>query len=102
MQLPLIPSVMAEDAEEAAKKLDRKEFFGNVIHVEVAKPKKRGMFQRSNLGIEKTEDKQQKETEKPVISEEKKEEKLSRVRTIVVFGINPHMSYDTLFQKWRW
>ena len=35
-----------------------------------------------------------------MISEEKKEEKLSRVRTIVVFGINPHMSYDTLFQKW--
>lgn len=36
-----------------------------------------------------------------MISEEKKEEKLGRVRTIVVFGINPYMSYDTLFQKWR-
>ena len=36
-----------------------------------------------------------------MISEEKKEEKLSRVRTIVVFGITPHMSYETLFQKRR-
>ena len=48
MESSIIPSVMAEDAEEAAKKLNRKEFFGNVIHVEVAKPKKRGICQGYN------------------------------------------------------
>ena len=36
-------SVMAEDAEEAAKKLNHKEFFGKVVSVTVAKPKKRGI-----------------------------------------------------------
>ena len=41
-----------------------------------------------------------KESEKAEVSEEKQEERLNRVRTIVVFGINPHMSYDTLFHKW--
>lgn len=40
---------MAEDAEEAAKKLDHKEFFGNVVHVEVAKPKKRGIVKGGSL-----------------------------------------------------
>ena len=34
---------MAEDAEEAAKKLNHKEFFGKVVSVTVAKPKKRGI-----------------------------------------------------------
>lgn len=48
MKQSLIHSVMAADAEEAAKKLDRKEFFGNVIHVEVAKPKKRGTYRGSH------------------------------------------------------
>lgn len=48
MESSIIPSVMAEDAEEAAKKLNRKEFFGNVIHVEVAKPKKRGIYHGYN------------------------------------------------------
>lgn len=48
MESSLIPSVMAEDAEEAAKKLNHKEFFGNVIHVEVAKPKKRGIYHGYN------------------------------------------------------
>ena len=37
-------SVMAEDAEEAAKKLNHKEFFGKVVSVTVAKPKKRGIL----------------------------------------------------------
>ena len=35
---------MAEDAEEAAKKLNHKEFFGKVVSVTVAKPKKRGIL----------------------------------------------------------
>ena len=35
---------MPEDAEEAARKLNRKEFFGKVVSVEVAKPKKRGIL----------------------------------------------------------
>lgn len=35
---------MPEDAEEAAKKLNHKEFFGKVVSVEVAKPKKRGFM----------------------------------------------------------
>lgn len=35
---------MAEDAEEAAKKLNHKEFFGKVVSVTVAKPKKRGII----------------------------------------------------------
>jgi RNA recognition motif-containing protein len=35
-------SVSPDDAAEAAKKLNRKEFFGNTVKVEVAKPKKRG------------------------------------------------------------
>lgn len=48
MESSIISSVMAEDAEEAAKKLNRKEFFGNVIHVEVAKPKKRGIYHGYN------------------------------------------------------
>ena len=36
-------SVMPEDAEVAAKKLNQKEFFGKVVKVEIAKPKKKGM-----------------------------------------------------------
>lgn len=40
---------MAEDAEEAAKKLDHKEFFGNVVHVEVAKPKRRGILKEGGM-----------------------------------------------------
>ena len=40
---------MAEDAEEAAEKLDHKEFFGNVVHVEVAKPKKRGIVKGGGM-----------------------------------------------------
>lgn len=36
-------SVMPEDAEEAAKKLNQKEFFGKIVKVEIAKPKKKGM-----------------------------------------------------------
>lgn len=31
-----------DDAEEAAKKLNQKEFFGKVVKVEIAKPKKKG------------------------------------------------------------
>ena len=42
-------SVMAEDAEEAARKLDHKDFFGNVVHVEVAKPKKRSILKEMNV-----------------------------------------------------
>ena len=41
--------MMAEDAEEAAKKLDHKEFFGNVVHVEVAKPKRRGILKEGGM-----------------------------------------------------
>ena len=40
----LIFSAMPEDAEEAAKKLNQKEFFGKVVKVEIAKPKKKGMI----------------------------------------------------------
>ena len=35
-------SVSPDDAEEAAKKLNQKEFFGKVVKVEIAKPKKKG------------------------------------------------------------
>lgn len=41
--LEVMGSVMPEDAEVAAKKLNQKEFFGKVIKVEIAKPKKKGM-----------------------------------------------------------
>ena len=37
-------SVSPDDAEEAAKKLNQKEFFGKVVKVEIAKPKKKGWF----------------------------------------------------------
>ena len=39
-----LSSVMPEDAEEAAKILNHKDFFGKVVTVKVAKPKKRGMY----------------------------------------------------------
>ena len=44
---------MPEDAEEAAKKLNRKEFFGKVVTVQVAKPKKRGNSLGSNIKYRK-------------------------------------------------
>ena len=79
-------SVMLEDAEEAAKKLNKKEFFGKIVIAEIAKPKR-----HENL--------QPFPTEPKPLTEAKKEEKEVRLHTIVVFGIPRHMNIDTLRHK---
>ena len=79
-------SAMREDAEDAAKKLNKKEFFGKIVTAEIAKPKRH----ESVPDIPSRP--------KP-LSEEKKEEKELRLHTIVIFGIPRHMKIDTLKNK---
>ena len=81
-------SALPEDAEEAAKKLNKKEFFGKIVTVEIAKPKKRpARSSESSLP-------------KP-LSESKKEEKEVRLRTIIIFGLNRQMSLSSVQRKFR-
>ena len=49
----VMDSVMPEDAEEAATKLNSQEFFGKVVTVKVAKPKKRGILFYVGIRIRK-------------------------------------------------
>ena len=79
-------SVMVEDAEEAAKKLNKKEFFGKIVTAEIAKPKRHENIQPFP-------------TEPRPLTEAKREEKEVRLHTIVVFGIPRHMNIDTLRHK---
>lgn len=96
-------SVSPDDAEEAAKKLNQKEFFGKVVKVEIAKPKKKGCFLNVFSSVEKAmeqEDASKEETPvKSGMSEEKKQEKMLRLRTIVIFGIQRGMKLETLSRK---
>ena len=100
----LISSAMPEDAEEAAKKLNQKEFFGKVVKVEIAKPKKKGRLLSTKwLSIEKAVAAQSTPEETPAVkaglSEEKKEEKQTRLHTIVIFGVQRGMKLETLSHK---
>ena len=92
-----------DDAEEAAKKLNQKEFFGKVVKVEIAKPKKKGCCVNRRSSVEKAmEQEDVSREEAPVksgMSEEKKQEKMLRLRTIVIFGVQRGMKLETLSRK---
>lgn len=91
-----------DDAEEAAKKLNQKEFFGKVVKVEIAKPKKKGCCVNRRSSVEKAMEQEDVSKEAPVksgMSEEKKQEKMLRLRTIVIFGVQRGMKLETLSRK---
>ena len=96
-------SVSPDDAEEAVKKLNQKEFFGKVVKVEIAKPKKKGCCVNRRSSVEKAmEQEDVSKEEAPVtsgMSEEKKQEKMLRLRTIVIFGVQRGMKLETLSRK---
>ena len=79
-------SAMLEDAQEAAKKLNKKEFFGKTVTAEMAKPKKH----ESTPAVT---------TERKPLSDAKKDEKEIRLHTIIIFGIPRHMNIKTLHHK---
>lgn len=81
-------SALPEDAEEASRKLNKKEFFGKIVTVEIAKPKKR-VARPSEPNLPKP------------LSESKKEEKEVRLRTIIIFGLNRQMSLSSVQRKFR-
>lgn len=60
---------MAEDAEEAAKKLNHKEFFGKVVSVTVAKPKKRGILLFLYVYHQKKQKEKKKKKKKKLLSQ---------------------------------
>ena len=96
---------MPEDADEAAKKLNQKEFFGKVVKVEIAKPKKKGLIiwwviwflEKAVAAQPIPEDTT---PVKPELSEKKQEEKQARLHTIVIFGIQRGMKLETLSHKY--
>lgn len=98
-------SAMPEDAEEAAKKLNQKEFFGKVVKVEIAKPKKKGLIiwwigwliEKAVVAQANPEDTTPAKHE---LSEKKQEEKQARLHTIVIFGIQRGMKLETLSHKY--
>ena len=126
----IVHSAIPEDAQEAASKMNKKNLYGSVISVEIAKPKKKSMRIRreDSLGVgreevlksmnkeEQVEEKVEEEKEEEKVEEEEKEEKekdkstysdklqdktIHRLQTVLVFGLPPQMKPENIRKKYK-
>lgn len=126
----IVHSAIPEDAQEAASKMNKKNLYGSVISVEIAKPKKKSMRIRSedSLGVgreevlksmnkeeqveekveeeEKEEEKEEKkeeekEEEKPTYSDKLQDKTIHRLQTVLVFGLPPQMKPENIRKKYK-
>ena len=126
----IVHSAIPEDAQEAASKMNKKNLYGSVISVEIAKPKKKSMRIRreDSLGVgreevlksmnkeeqvegkveeeekeEKKEEKkeEEKEKEKSTYSDKLQDKTIHRLQTVLVFGLPPQMKPENIRKKYK-
>ena len=126
----IVHSAIPEDAQEAASKMNKKNLYGSVISVEIAKPKKKSMRIRreDSLGVgreevlksmnkeeqvegkveeeekeEKKEEKkeEEKEEEKSTYSDKLQDKTIHRLQTVLVFGLPPQMKPENIRKKYK-